>query len=185
MKIKTTRNYIAGLYDNIIKIGYNAAQHLLKDHDATYYNAGVYGWNYDVYVVGPNTVIVTGYRPFGNIAPTYKLVNQYDELARAAESKDDRAFILHEFVNAAMLATPASKNTNVKKWYCRAFPSDDVGRHLNSEITFKDLYTTIKSGLDFYNTIGAGDSLVRERLFAKLAQINRVSYDTIYNMWLH
>lgn len=31
-----------------------------------YYTCGVYGWNADVYVLDYNTVIVSGYRPFGH-----------------------------------------------------------------------------------------------------------------------
>ena len=62
MKHKTTRKAVAEA--NSIKVGYCDLQSLLKYHDAVCYNAGIYGWNFDVYhVYGLN--ICTGYRNLG------------------------------------------------------------------------------------------------------------------------
>ena len=33
----------------------------------SYYTCGVYGWNADVFVLDMDTVVVAGYRPFGNV----------------------------------------------------------------------------------------------------------------------
>lgn len=33
----------------------------------SYYTCGVYGWNADVFVLDMNTVVVAGYRPFGDV----------------------------------------------------------------------------------------------------------------------
>nr|DAX35645.1 MAG TPA: hypothetical protein [Bacteriophage sp.] len=81
MKYKTTKKATQSNYRNIIKIGYADLQFLLKFTEPTAYTHGVYGWNADVYDFG-NIAIVTGYRPFGNISPDYKIVDKYNELGK-------------------------------------------------------------------------------------------------------
>ena len=68
----------------IWKIGYCQAQYLLENVEAKKvgYNAGVYGWNYDVYLFR-NNVIITGYRcTFGNYF-NYDLLKEYEKKAEA------------------------------------------------------------------------------------------------------
>lgn len=72
----------------------------------------------------------------------------------------------------------------IRDWYTSAYPDDDLGMNL-SDITFHDLHTGISQGLDVYDHIGVGDSIVRERLFERLAELKSVSYNTIYDMWLN
>ena len=67
MKTQTTKKVITGAFENVIKVGYCDMQDALKWREPNFYTAGVYGWNSDVYVIDYDTVIVTGYRPFGNI----------------------------------------------------------------------------------------------------------------------
>lgn len=81
MKYETTKKATQNNYRNIIKIGYADLQFLLKFTEPTTYTHGVYGWNADVYDFG-NIAIVTGYRPFGNISPDYKIVDKYNELGK-------------------------------------------------------------------------------------------------------
>lgn len=81
MKYETTKKATQNNYRNIIKIGYADLQFLLKFTEPTAYTHGVYGWNADVYDFG-NIAIVTGYRPFGNISPDYKIVDKYNELGK-------------------------------------------------------------------------------------------------------
>lgn len=105
MKMKTTMKAIKQTGAPVIKIGYGQAQYLLKQYEPTYYTQGVYGWNADVYSY-PKTrtqriYIVTGYRPFGNIEPSYNLVRKYDQKARVAKWQD-RAEILEDFINACL-----------------------------------------------------------------------------------
>lgn len=59
MKVKTNRNELTNLNLPIVKCRYCTAQNLLKYSAPDAYNAGVYGWNYDVYRV-KNVIIVTG-----------------------------------------------------------------------------------------------------------------------------
>lgn len=67
MKAKITKKYIKENFGKIYKAGYCDLQDTLKHREPDYYTAGVYGWNADVYILGLNTCLVTGYRPFGNI----------------------------------------------------------------------------------------------------------------------
>lgn len=46
---KITRNEIRETYDRIYNIGYCKLQGLLNLKEATAYNGGVYGWNFDLY----------------------------------------------------------------------------------------------------------------------------------------
>lgn len=72
----------------------------------------------------------------------------------------------------------------IRDWYTSTYPDDDLGMNL-SDITFRDLHTGISQGLDVYDHIGVGDSIVRERLFDRLAELKSISYDAIYDMWLN
>jgi ribonucleotide reductase alpha subunit len=38
---------------------------------------------------------------------------------------------------------------------------------------------------DIYQYVGVSDSIVRERLFEKLAETLNVGYDYVYNLWLN
>ena len=61
MKYKTTRKAIVNGCANVKCAGFCDLQHLLKNHEATAYTHGAYGWNFDVYNVYGVT-ICTGYR---------------------------------------------------------------------------------------------------------------------------
>jgi hypothetical protein len=71
----------------------------------------------------------------------------------------------------------------IKDWYMGAYKNDDLGDRLNG--TFKGALQTLLRGDDIYDYIGVGDSLIRERLFSKLAEMLDVDYDEIYNVWLN
>ena len=70
-------------YRNVIKVGYCDMQDALKWREPNFYTAGVCGWNSDVYVIDYDTVIVTGYRPFGNVELPREVI---DTLNKCAES---------------------------------------------------------------------------------------------------
>ena len=74
MKTQITKKAIMSAYRNVIKVGYCDLQNALKCRDPNFYTAGIYGWNADVYVIDCDTVIVTGYRPFGNIELTRSVI---------------------------------------------------------------------------------------------------------------
>jgi hypothetical protein len=74
---------------------------------------------------------------------------------------------------------------NIKNYYCETFPTDELGVEINENATFIGLYHDLLIGGDPYEYIGVGDSIVRERLFEKLANIIDTSYDYVYNLWLN
>ena len=82
MKIKVTKKEIVENYNNVICIGYCELQSLLNYENARFYTCGVYGWNADVYEINGSTVIVTGYRPFGNIKVDYETQRKYEAEAQ-------------------------------------------------------------------------------------------------------
>lgn len=82
MKYETTKKAILSNYSNIIKVGYCYLQTLLKFRSPNAYTASkTYGWRADIYEITPDTVIVTGYAPFGNIVPDYETVLKYERKA--------------------------------------------------------------------------------------------------------
>ena len=83
MKTQTTKKAIMGAFENVIKVGYCDMQDALKWREPNCYTVGVFGWNADVYVIDDDTVIVTGYRPFGNMKLSREVI---DTLNKCAES---------------------------------------------------------------------------------------------------
>lgn len=77
------------------------------------------------------------------------------------------------------------KNLVIKDWYTKNYPSDDLGQNLNNDNTFNDIWNAIHNGVDVYSVLGVSDSIVRERVFEKLSEINGVEYDYVYNKWLN
>jgi hypothetical protein len=70
---------------------------------------------------------------------------------------------------------------NIKKWYTTAFESDELGLEINPNATFLGLIGNIE---DVYEYVGVSDSLVRERLFERVAEIMECAYDEVYNLWI-
>lgn len=87
-KLETTKKSVKETFPRIISIGYCDLQNLLRYEYPIAYTHGIYGWNSDVYRIKPSLVIVTGYRPFGNINPSYELIQKYEERARIARNSD-------------------------------------------------------------------------------------------------
>ena len=75
---------------------------------------------------------------------------------------------------------------NVKKYYCEACPSDELGEELNENIHFDDVLILLNegNGSKIYDLLGVFDSLVRERIFQKLSEITLIDYSIIYDRWL-
>lgn len=77
MKMEMTRNQVADLpVDKIVTVGACELQDLLSGADPIGYNVGLYGWNYDVYIIG-SVGILTGYR----------VPDKYPRAAKAKEYK--------------------------------------------------------------------------------------------------
>lgn len=72
----------------------------------------------------------------------------------------------------------------IKEYYVENFPTDELGLELSETPTFPGLLNQLIVGGDVYRYIGVGDSVIRERLFEKLAETLNVSYDYVYKLWL-
>lgn len=77
------------------------------------------------------------------------------------------------------------ENTKLKDWYVKEFPEDDLGEQIPEQFTFYDLFECLDTYCDPYSLMGdSADSIIRERLFAELAEVMDVDYDYIYDQWL-
>lgn len=72
----------------------------------------------------------------------------------------------------------------IKQWYLENYANDTIGKELKDGVTFNDLFYTLDRYKDIYETLGDIDSIVRERVFQKLAELMQVDYDYIYDQWL-
>jgi hypothetical protein len=72
----------------------------------------------------------------------------------------------------------------IREFYLENYPTDDLGLELNDTPTFAGLLNQLIVGGDVYRYIGVGDSVIRERLFERLAEELNVKYDYVYNLWL-
>lgn len=74
---------------------------------------------------------------------------------------------------------------NVKEWYRGEYSTDDLVEEIKDTVTFADIFEALDNYEDIYEVIGNGiDSIVRERIFNKLATLMEVDYDYIYDQWL-
>lgn len=58
--------------------------------------------NADVYMIDFDTCIVTGYRPFGNIRPTYALTDVFNRTAQKADTPEKCKDILNAYVKEVL-----------------------------------------------------------------------------------
>lgn len=72
---------------------------------------------------------------------------------------------------------------HIRQWYVSAFPNDELGAEIKEEVTFEELSTAIENGEDIYELLGVADSIVRERAFARLADLQGKTYDEVYNTY--
>lgn len=83
MKIEATRKYIRNLFDNVYCAGYADLQHIMVGYDATYYNSGIYGWNFDCYVdYRTDAAITTGYRNTIGVKIPREIIDKYENKAK-------------------------------------------------------------------------------------------------------
>ena len=72
---------------------------------------------------------------------------------------------------------------SVKAWYVAEYPSDELAGEIR-DITFYDFLDRLNHEEDPYELLGVGDSIVRERVFGRAAELLQVDYDVIYLKWL-
>jgi len=103
MKYKTTSKDLKAGYYNIISVGDCKLQRLLSYKSPVAYNAGYYGWNYDVYDI-KGIAIVTGYRstPSKNSKASYDLVREYELKAQDCKTEEGKDELIAEFIEKAI-----------------------------------------------------------------------------------
>jgi hypothetical protein len=69
----------------------------------------------------------------------------------------------------------------VKVWYCKTYPTDDLGPEIQETLTFEQLDSDVTN---VYNKLGVTDSIVRERCFERIAKITNTSYQEVYDRWI-
>lgn len=72
----------------------------------------------------------------------------------------------------------------VHDWYMETFPDDTLGMEINPDITFDDVLKALDDKKDIYVTLDVADSIIRERVFDRLAQLTGMDYDDIYTKWI-
>jgi hypothetical protein len=72
----------------------------------------------------------------------------------------------------------------IKEYYLSNYPTDELGNEIHAKATFIGLFEVLDTYKDVYNYIGVHDSIIRERIFEKLANEMGVDYNEIYNQWL-
>ena len=74
----------------------------------------------------------------------------------------------------------------IKEFYLNEYPTDELGVEINKDATFVGLLWMLQTKpRDVYDFLGVFDSIVRERVFEELAKQIRLSYTTIYELWLN
>ena len=105
MKFRTTKKAVMQGYEKVIQVGYCKLYDLLRLEDAVAYAAGTDGWHADVYEIDRQTAIVTGGQSFGNIKPSYEVMEKYEkqahEILKSSKwdtARDDLKKLISEFV---------------------------------------------------------------------------------------
>lgn len=139
------------------------------------------------------TTAIGGMRPFIkiNVDKTllYFLVNLEDdgiEFETKGIQANYIALIAHKMEQGGYMADGGMTGANkkIKDFYIENYPMDELGIEINEKSTFNGLYKVLDNQGDVYHYIGVSDSLVRERVFEKLADMMGVKYDEIYQKWL-
>lgn len=80
------------------------------------------------------------------------------------------------------------KKDSVKDWYERKYPQDaDIVADVDPALTFEKaalLIVPVKDDEDKFYETSIDDSVARERVFEKIAEIYGVSYDDVYDTWM-
>lgn len=82
-KTKTTMKAIRNNWRKVFCCDYCDLQYIMNGKEPTYYNAGVYGWNCDIYTdFSRDIAITTGYRNMtGKMIPE-EIIEKYSKVAK-------------------------------------------------------------------------------------------------------
>lgn len=83
MKTHATIKYIKAVWNKKFYAGYCDLQYIMRGTEPTYYNAGVYGWNCDIYTdFARDIAITTGYRNMTGKRIPDELIEKYTNNAK-------------------------------------------------------------------------------------------------------
>ena len=104
MKIKTSMK-VCYNFKKVFRCGYCDLYYTFLHYAPTYYNAGVYGWNNDLYIDYKRDIIVTtGYRNMRGDRIPSDIIQKYETLAKETSKKqmsfDDTIEAFNEIVEA-------------------------------------------------------------------------------------
>ena len=74
--------------------------------------------------------------------------------------------------------------SEIKTWYLTTYSDDKQGVNIKWDITFEQAAYCLVSKEDFYEFIGIADTIIRERIFEKIAELYEIDYLVVYNQWL-
>ena len=77
------------------------------------------------------------------------------------------------------------RTTNVKDDYVTDYPTDDLGKEINENLNYLQLFNGLLSDDDIYEMIDVSDSLIRERVLERLAYLMGIDHQIIYYLWLN
>lgn len=121
MKFKTTQKEIRANFNKIICVPYCGLQTLLSYESPVAYTVRREGWGADIYDMGGGVAIVTGYAPFGNIRPSYKLREWYETQAEKIrydyslsynQQREDLKILARDFIRGVVVMN--------KREYCES-----------------------------------------------------------------
>jgi hypothetical protein len=72
----------------------------------------------------------------------------------------------------------------IKEYYLKNFSTDELGLEINENSTFAGILHKLLIDQCPYEYIGVSDSLVRERVFERLAEEIEMPYDFVYKLWI-
>lgn len=107
------------------------------------------------------------------------------------KAKEGKKLLLHSYFTNFFWDNPLvfdyrenQEKTSVKDWYTSTFPEDELGAELADNVTFEQLFEAMDAYINPYKLLKIADSIIRERIFTRLAQIMHVDYNYIYDQWM-
>lgn len=77
------------------------------------------------------------------------------------------------------------KNAKVRAWLLRTHPEErSLMGGFSRDVTFDEIYRRMHGGEEFYEIAGCTESVQREYIFARLAELYGRDYDYFYRLWL-
>jgi len=108
------------------------------------------------------------------------------ESAIVANKSDEEEKLVREsisFQNEGEEEDTDPLSLKVRDWYKETYPTDDMGDEIDDYVSFSHIFHCLDSYDDIYQYI-PGDSVIRERVFEKLAELMGVDYDYVYDQYL-